>query len=134
VTPIPPSTGFSSEAKNAGVFQNSGTELSLNVRPLATSNYGWDVGFGWARNRSLVKSIAGADFLVTDFYLEQTVAQVGRQLGVIRGYGFVRCGITNPDSYPTLNLATVCAGQPYGVHLHRRRHEVFERPWNAMWR
>ncbi|HEY8766107.1 MAG TPA: SusC/RagA family TonB-linked outer membrane protein [Dehalococcoidia bacterium] len=115
VTPIPPSTGFSSEAKNAGVFQNSGTELSLNVRPLATSNYGWDVGFGWARNRSLVKSIAGADFLVTDFYLEQTVAQVGRQLGVIRGYGFVRCGITNPDSYPTLNLATVCAGQPYGA-------------------
>jgi TonB-linked SusC/RagA family outer membrane protein len=116
VTPIPPSTGFSSEAKNAGVFENSGTEVSLNLRPLTTQKYGWDVGLGWARNRSLVKSIAGADFLVTDpVYLEQTVAEVGRPLGVIRGFGFVRCGITNPASYPTLNLGTVCAGQPYGA-------------------
>ena len=115
VTPIPPSTGFSSEAKNAGVFENSGTELSLNLRPLGTQTYGWDLGFGWARNRSLVKSIAGADFLVTDFFLEQTVAKVGFPLGVIRGLGFIRCGMTNPASYPDLNLAAVCAGQPFGA-------------------
>jgi hypothetical protein len=115
VTPIPPSTGFSSEAKNAGIFQNSGTELSFNLRPITKPNYAWDVGLGWARNRSLAKSIAGADFLVTDPYLTATVAKVGYALGVLRGNGFVRCGITNPASYPSLNLTTVCQGKPYGA-------------------
>jgi TonB-linked SusC/RagA family outer membrane protein len=115
VTPIPPSTGFSSEAKNAGIFQNSGTELSLNLRPITKPDFGWDIGLGWARNRSLAKSIAGADFLYTDFVLVGTVAQVGRQLGVLRGNGFIRCGLTDPASYPALNLATVCAGQPSGA-------------------
>jgi len=115
VTPIPPSTGFSSEAKNAGIFQNSGTEISLNLRPITKPDYAWDIGLGWARNRSLAKSIAGADFLLTDFVLTQTVAQVGRQLGVLRSSGFIRCGLSNPASYPALNLATVCAGQPFGA-------------------
>ena len=115
VTPIPPSTGFSSEAKNAGIFQNSGTEISLNLRPITKPDYAWDIGLGWARNRSLAKSIAGADFLLTDFVLLQTVAQVGRQLGVLRGNGYIRCGLSNPASYPDLNLATVCAGQPFGA-------------------
>jgi hypothetical protein len=63
----------------------------------------------------MVKSIAGADFLVTDFFLEQTVAMVGRPLGVIRGFGFIRCGMTNPASYPKVNLAAACAGAPFGA-------------------
>src|SRR6185503_19096290 len=47
VTPIPPSTGFSSEAKNAGKFENGGAEFSLNLRPITRPNYSWTVGMGW---------------------------------------------------------------------------------------
>lgn len=115
VTPVSPSTGYSSEAKNAGVFTNKGAELSLNLRPLTRPNYSWEIGAGWGRNQSLAKSIAGAEFLLTDNVLLNTVAQEGYQLGVFRGNGWVRCGITPDDAYPELNLAQVCAGQPKGA-------------------
>jgi len=117
ITPTPPSTGYSSEAKNAGVFRNSGTELSLNLRPITTTTYGWDVGLGWARNRSLAVSIAGAQFLPIDNFSGHTenVAMVGQPLGVMRGLGWIRCGITNYADYPNLNLAQVCAGAPRGA-------------------
>src|SRR6185503_3379801 len=100
VLPIAPSTGFSSESKNGGVFSNSGTELSLNLRPLTKPNYSWDVGFGWGRNLSNVDSLAGAQFLTTDNFLIKTVAQVGYPLGSIRSLGWARCGISAPDAVP----------------------------------
>ena len=117
ITPTPPSSGYSSEAKNAGVFRNSGTELSLNLRPLTRATYSWDVGMGWARNRSLAVSIAGASFLPIDNFSGHTenVAMVGQPLGVMRGLGWVRCGISNYADFPQLNLAQVCAGKPYGA-------------------
>ena len=115
ITPIAPSRGYSSEAKNAGVFTNQGAELSLNLRPLTRPNYSWELGAGWGRNQSLVNSISGAEFLLTDNVLLNTVAQEGYQLGVFRGNGWVRCGLTDPTAYPELNLAQVCAGKPSGA-------------------
>ena len=117
ITPTPPSSGFSSEAKNAGVFRNSGTELSLNLRPITRSTYSWDVGAGWAKNNSLAVSIAGAEFLPIDNFSGHTenVAMVGKPLGVMRGLGWIRCGITNYADYPNINLAQVCAGAPKGA-------------------
>jgi len=125
ITPTPPSSGFSSEAKNAGVFRNSGTELSLNLRPLTRAAYSWDVGMGWARNRSLAVSIAGASFLPIDNFSGHTenVAMVGQPLGVMRGLGWVRCGMSNYSDFPQLNLAQVCAGKPRGaVYINDGTH------------
>jgi TonB-linked SusC/RagA family outer membrane protein len=117
ITPTPPSTGFSSEAKNAGVFRNSGTELSLNLRPLTRPTYSWDVGAGWARNQSLAVSIAGASFLAIDNYSGHTenVAMVGYPLGVMRGLGWIRCGMSNYADFPNIDLAQICAGKPRGA-------------------
>lgn len=116
VTPIAPSTGFSSEAKNAGKFENQGTEISLNLRPITRPKYSWSVGAGWGRNQSLVKDIAGADFLYTGSVFIGTVAQEGLPLGVYRGYGWIRCGITDETAtgpYPF--IADDCAGQQKGT-------------------
>lgn len=114
VTPIAPSTGFSSEAKNAGKFQNQGTEISLNLRPITNPTYSWMVGAGWGRNQSYVKDIAGAEFLSTNpAYLWATVAQVGLPLGVLRSYGWIRCGISDATAYPF--IAGPCTGQPKGT-------------------
>ncbi|MFL5612055.1 MAG: SusC/RagA family TonB-linked outer membrane protein [Gemmatimonadaceae bacterium] len=115
ITPIAPSTGYSSEAKNAGKFSNSGTELSLNLRPLTRPNYAWDIGLGWGRNQSLVNNIAGAQFLFTGSSFIGTVAQVGLPLGAIRGEGWVRCGVSPDDVVPGISLATACAGKPKGT-------------------
>ena len=117
VTPIPPSTGYSSEAKNAGIFDNWGDELSINLRPITKQNYSWDVGLGWARNRSNVVDISGAEFLFTDFSLLATVAQKGYPLGVIRDLGWLRCGLSDPTTEMAggKTLKDLCAGQPYGA-------------------
>jgi TonB-linked SusC/RagA family outer membrane protein len=115
ITPIAPSTGYSSEAKNAGVFRNSGMELSLNLRPLTRPNYAWDIGLGWGRNQSVVENIAGADYLFTGSAFIGTVAKIGYPLGVIRGEGWVRCGVSPDDVVPGVSLATVCAGKPKGT-------------------
>jgi hypothetical protein len=114
VTPIPPSSGYSSEAKNAGKLRNSGTELQLNLRPLTRSSYSWDIGFQWANNHSRVDTLVGAQFLATPGAFTGNVFMIGRPLGVIRGEGWVRCGISADDAIDGVNLATVCAGKPKG--------------------
>jgi TonB-linked SusC/RagA family outer membrane protein len=113
VTPTSPSSGYSSEAKNAAVIRNSGTELSFNLRPVTTANQAWDIGLGWARNQSLVEDIAGAQFLLIDNSTVGIAAVKGAPLGVIYGYGMVRCGVSNPDEVP--GLAAACAGKPTGA-------------------
>ena len=115
VTPVSPSTGFQFEAKNAGIIDNKGTELSLNLRPFTRPNFSWDVGFGYGKNTSNVVDIAGAEFLLTDNNLISSVAQEGYPLGVIRGNGWVRCGLSPDNVIPGVSLATVCAGQPRGA-------------------
>ncbi|MEO8336639.1 MAG: SusC/RagA family TonB-linked outer membrane protein [bacterium] len=117
-TPTAPSSGFSSEVKNAAVLDNSGTEFSLNLRPLTTATQAWEVGFGWARTQSLVVDIAGADFILLDASTTQNVAKRGYPLGVFYGYGMVRCGLSDSlEAGVTAgrsNLATACAGKPTG--------------------
>jgi hypothetical protein len=116
ITPVPPSTGYQFEAKNAGVIDNSGVELSLNVRPFTRPDYGWEISAGYGRNRSNVVSIAGAQFLQTDNSTgTPPYAQVGYPLGVNRGNGWVRCGLSPNDVIPGIDLATICAGQPHGA-------------------
>jgi TonB-linked SusC/RagA family outer membrane protein len=116
ITPVPPSTGYQFEAKNAGVIDNSGVELSLNLRPLTRPNYAWEIGAGYGRNASKVISIAGAQFLQTDNATgTPPYAQVGYPLGVNRGNGWVRCGMSPNNAIPGVDLATVCAGAPHGA-------------------
>ena len=76
ITPVSPSTGYQFEAKNAGIIDNSGVELTLNLRPITRPTYAWELSFGYGQNRSKVVDIAGAQFLLTDNNLITTVAQV----------------------------------------------------------
>jgi TonB-linked SusC/RagA family outer membrane protein len=115
ITPVSPSTGFQFEAKNAGIIDNAGTEISLNLRPLTRPTYSWEIGLQWGRNVSKVVDIAGAEFLLTDNNLVSTVAQKGFPMGVIRGNGWVRCDMSANDAIPGIDLATLCAGQPRGA-------------------
>ncbi len=50
LTPAAPSTGFLQQASNAGRIQNTGVEVSLNLRPITRNNFGWDVGLQYGKN------------------------------------------------------------------------------------
>jgi TonB-linked SusC/RagA family outer membrane protein len=118
--PVAPSTGFFRNASNAAKFRNAGAEVSLNIRPITTPNFAWDIGLQWGKNKSRVLDLGGSEFVVFDpnSITPQAVAQVGQEVGVLRDFGFVRCGISanGPDAViQGVDLATVCAGQPTGA-------------------
>jgi TonB-linked SusC/RagA family outer membrane protein len=118
--PVAPSTGFFRRANNAAKFRNAGAEVSLNIRPITTPDFSWDIGLQWGKNKSRVLELGGSEFVVFDpnSITPQGVAQVGQEIGVLRDFGFVRCGLSpnGPDAaIQGVDLATVCAGQPTGA-------------------
>ncbi|MGH7538095.1 MAG: SusC/RagA family TonB-linked outer membrane protein [Gemmatimonadales bacterium] len=116
LTPLAPSTGFFVQAQNAAKFRNRGQEVTLNVRPVTRGAFSWDVGLQWARNRSKVLELPGADFVTLDGVSTITpyqVAKQGEEVGVFYDFGVVRCGVSDPGTVP--GLATACAGAPTGA-------------------
>jgi len=112
---LPPSTGYFSEARNAARLRNSGHEVSVNLRPYTTAQVGWEIGLQWARNRSVVKDLAGVSYYTLPGSFAGSlgnVAIVGEELGVIYGYGFVRCGISDPSVIP---VPAACNGAARGA-------------------
>lgn len=116
--PLAPSTGFSSQSRNAAEIQNRGWEATVNFRPLQTRNYTFDVGLNWARNRNKVLSLG--DSLTTSvgysssFTGRTTNAVVGYPVGVFRGTDFARCG-RGLKTIGTNNIEAACAGAPDGA-------------------
>jgi TonB-linked SusC/RagA family outer membrane protein len=96
--PVAGSTGYTEKPANAASLRNIGAELALNVRPITTPNFSWEVGAQWAHNRSMVTDLAGVNFAA--FPLSggsnglgvQGVAIQGQRIGVFYGTDFVRCG------------------------------------------
>ncbi|HET7601346.1 MAG TPA: SusC/RagA family TonB-linked outer membrane protein [Gemmatimonadales bacterium] len=122
LTPLAPSTGFFQQAQNVARIRNQGVELTLNVRPVTTRDFAWDVGIQWARNRSKTLDLgSGVEFVDLDpnTIAPHAVAQTGEEVGVFRDLGLVRCGIS-PNGMDAViagvDLATVCAGQPFGAY------------------
>ena len=120
---VPPSTGATSQTLNAAQIENRGWEVSFNVRPFETPEVGVNLGLNWARNRNEVVSLGeiapGEPREVTgyssSFTGSTTHLQVGHPVGVFRGFGFVRCGISPDQVSATLNIASACQGAPHGA-------------------
>ncbi len=100
--PIPPSTGYVYQARNAATVSNVGHELSLNLRPVQTAKVSWTVGLEWAKNTNTVDALQGSSVYVipnASFANPQGVALApdpvtGQKypLGELYGSDFVRCG------------------------------------------
>jgi TonB-linked SusC/RagA family outer membrane protein len=114
-TPLAPSSGYTFQFTNAGIFENKGVEISLNLRPITREHMAWDIGAGWARNRSNVVSLAGAKFLYIDNGFGSPVAIEGQELGVAYTTGLVRCGISPNGAVPGVDLAKACGNAPIGA-------------------
>ncbi len=57
--PLPTSTGYTSQTGNILDLTNKGVELLLNVIPLKTENFQWDITTTFTKNMSEVTDIAG---------------------------------------------------------------------------
>ena len=106
--------------ENAGQVTNRGVELTLNARPVTTERFAWDVGVNFGRNRGNVDRLAGgAEFIpynTEGFTGSSGSSTVGFAPGVIRGFDFARCGVTQDDfEVETGTLAEACAGAARGA-------------------
>ncbi len=51
------STGFSTFYVNGGAIQNSGVELGVNLTPVRTKDFSWDMNINWSTNKQKVLSL-----------------------------------------------------------------------------
>lgn len=108
ILPIPLSgtSGYSARIINAGLIQNNGVEVTLNLVPLRTRNFSWDIALNFSRNRSKVKElftdpVSGQE--ITNYVMASryvTVeARVNEQMGNMYGIGYTRVSNDPNDPY-----------------------------------
>jgi TonB-linked SusC/RagA family outer membrane protein len=120
--PVAGSSGYTEKPANAASLRNIGVELALNVRPITSRNFSWDVGLQWAQNRSRVTDLAGVQFAPFPFSGGtnglgiQGVAVQGQPIGVYYGTDFVRCGRgLTVNNVAIDNDPAGCQGAPAGA-------------------
>ena len=90
--PIAPSSGYLSAVANFGLIENKGIELALNVSPVKTRDFVWNINYTFTKNRNKVLELpTGLDKV--DFnssYDVKMVARVGYPVGIIEAPAKVR--------------------------------------------
>ncbi len=98
--PVPTSTGFSTEYKNATLIVNSGFEIDLGGTILHTNDMNFNANLSFTRNVNEVKDLAGSSYYGLDGFTSTSS-------GVEEGYAFgaLRTGVyaTKDDGSYELN-------------------------------
>ena len=55
--PIDPSTGYTAQIANLGDVRNRGVELLLNLVPVKTNDFTWDISYNFTKNQNKVESL-----------------------------------------------------------------------------
>lgn len=119
-TPVAFASGFVELINNAGEIQNQGVELLLNLSPVRRADLRWDIDLNFARNRSLVLSLAeGIPFFplpgagVTS---TRNVVVEGQPYGVIFGTRWLRDEqgnqLIDDQGYPIMDSQNGVVGDP----------------------
>ena len=94
-TPVPPSSGYSSQSANIGSLENKGLEISINAHVINTANFTWDIGGTLTTNKNKVLSLyAGAPIFGTvmgSALPAMSMVAVGQPIGIF--YGLVEDGL-----------------------------------------
>jgi hypothetical protein len=90
--PVGPSTGFTSQNRNAGSLKQNGFELLLTGTPVKTSNGAWDISFNFTKLTPMVESLAkGVEFIqLGGFTTPGTRLYAGQPYGLLFGSVFNR--------------------------------------------
>lgn len=90
--PVDPGTGFLFKRINAGEMTNKGIEAMVNITPIKTSDFSWDLTWNFARNRNKLVELQGdlKNYILTNApFRVQLAAQVGEAYGAILGTDYV---------------------------------------------
>ena len=104
-TPIPSTSGYSTQFQNVASTVNSGVELQLTANIIRKKEFTWSADFNISFNKSMIKKIANqqtgalrnSGFGATTGKLEDFEVKVGSPVGVL--YGFVADGFYTLDDF-----------------------------------
>ncbi len=85
---LPPTAGGTSIVTNVGSMNNQGLELMLQVTPVRTKDFSWDLTALWTRNRNEVSGIDGVLFLRGSDGTQSAIS--GEQFGLFFGRYYAR--------------------------------------------
>ncbi|HEX8574941.1 MAG TPA: TonB-dependent receptor, partial [Flavobacterium sp.] len=90
--PVSEATGYTKLYKNVGNIENKGIELTLNVVPVKTENFNWDITTNFSKNENTVKELTpGIDnYQLGEFQGGVSInATVGKPYGTLQGTTYV---------------------------------------------
>ena len=90
--PIDPATGFLFKRINAGLMTNKGIEATLNLTPIRTNDFSWDIATNFTKNTNKLESLYQdlERYVITNApFRAQLAADVGNAYGSILGTDFV---------------------------------------------
>ena len=89
--PVSTATGYDFEYVNAGVILNKGIEATLNLTPVKSRDFQWDIRLNWSKNNNKVLSLFGPDSSAV-LQLNGANQQGGITLNAVPGepYGQIR--------------------------------------------
>lgn len=129
--PLPSSTGFGSVPLNGAEFSNKGWEFTLDMIPVRSQKFSWEVGAQWSTNKSKVEDILGAEYIgigfgftsaatiipSPEYCAESNISADDCAFGLIRGRDFVRFGrgievdgVDIDEAYPDAPIGAVYVG------------------------
>ena len=102
---IPASSGYTSAMLNVGSMQNMGYEVTLDLVPIQSKNFTWNMNFNIAINRNKVTALTNDQYsLLRSVSWDQRfnaqypyITQVGKPSGMM--YGFIYEGTYKPDEF-----------------------------------
>lgn len=88
------SSGYTSQLLNAGKINNKGLEVQLDVIPVETKKFKWNVGINYSVNKSKV-NVLDKEGLIENYEIGnsggvQVLASVGQAYGILYGTGYLR--------------------------------------------
>jgi TonB-linked SusC/RagA family outer membrane protein len=119
-TPVAFASGFTELINNAGEIQNQGLELLLNASPIRKRDWRWDLNLNFARNRSMVLSLAeGIPFFPlpgAGLTSTRNVVIEGQPYGVLFGTRWLRDEngnqLIDDQGYPIMDSENGVVGDP----------------------
>lgn len=83
---IAPTSAYTSRNINAGKIESRGMEIVLNLIPVETKDFKWNLNLNWSTNRAYVRELAEG---ITTYDMGWPAqARVGQRMGDIYGWGF----------------------------------------------
>lgn len=109
-----PSSGYLTQIINLGEVNNRGIEIGLNIIPVRTASFSWNIAANFTRNRNIVRDLGPYSKLA--YNGTDNVHIVGKPYGLIQGTAYARDSIghilVNPQTGKPLTVSAQPIGNP----------------------